>query len=97
MHVSFIYDYLSPLNKGFHHRFYVIIVTHSFLLFKIFSKIIRAYPHNPWLKSSPKNELDDFVLFRTFGAQKSVENLKDNLTTKLIFWKSTSSLLLADA
>jgi len=54
-------------------------------LLKIFSKIIRAYPHNPWLKSSPKNELDDLVGFRTFGAQISVENLKDNLTAKLIF------------
>jgi len=36
-------------------------------------------------------------LFRRFAPQKSVENLKDNLATKLIFWKSTSSLLLADA
>ena len=31
------------------------------------------------------NELDDLVGFRTFGAQISVENLKDNLTAKLIF------------
>ena len=40
---------------------------------------------------------DNLVGFRTFGAQISVEILKDNLAAKLIFWKSIVFFLLADA
>jgi len=66
--------------------------------FKIFYKIHSCSgKRSTYGASDDQNELDDLVGFRTFGAQKSVENLKDNLTAKLIFWKSTSSLLLTDA
>jgi len=44
---------------------------------------VALHPICTYGASDDQNELDDLVGFRTFGAQISVENLKDNLTENL--------------